>query len=174
ATASRPAAASAAAHNALVHLFPANAASFDALNAAILAGIPDGPRKRAGIVWGEFVATVILFARANDGSNAVVPSPSGNGPGVWIPTPPAFLPYCCRNGDSLCRLERGTAHSSVLRAHLLQIASSTRRITTRLRNSARLSAPLAQKIKPRSPCSGPMAQAPRRLPAIGTALRRLS
>src|SRR5205823_4939277 len=42
-----PAAASAAAHNALVHLFPANAASFDALNAAILAGIPDGPRKRA-------------------------------------------------------------------------------------------------------------------------------
>ena len=93
ATASRPAAASAAAHNALVHLFPANAASFDALNAAILAGIPDGPRKRAGIVWGEFVAAVILFARANDGSNAVVPPPSGNSPGVWIPTPPALLPY---------------------------------------------------------------------------------
>jgi PAP2 superfamily protein len=93
ASASRPAAASAAAHKALVHLFPANASSFDALNATILAGIPDGPRKRAGIVWGEFVATVILVARAHDGSNAVVQPPGGSGPGVWVPTPPAFLPY---------------------------------------------------------------------------------
>ena len=93
ASASRQAAASAAAHKALVHLFPANASSFDALNAAILAGIPDGPHKRAGIIWGEFVATVIQFARANDGSNAVVQPPGGSGPGVWIPTPPAFLPY---------------------------------------------------------------------------------
>src|SRR5437016_13089508 len=49
ATASRPAAASAAAHNALVHLFPANAARFDALNSAIPPAIPDRPRKRAGI-----------------------------------------------------------------------------------------------------------------------------
>ena len=93
ASASRPAAASAAAHKALVHLFPANASSFDALNATILAGIPDGPRKRAGIVWGEFVATVMLVARAHDGSNAVVQPPGGSGPGVWVPTPPAFLPY---------------------------------------------------------------------------------
>ena len=91
--ASRPAAASAAAHKALVHLFPANASNFDALHAAILAGIPDGAHKRAGIIWGEFVATVIQFARANDGSNAVVPPPVGSGPGVWVPTPPAFLPY---------------------------------------------------------------------------------
>src|SRR4029079_3329003 len=51
ASASRPAAASAAAHLALANLFPANAASFDALHAAILAGIPDSPHKRAGIVW---------------------------------------------------------------------------------------------------------------------------
>ncbi len=29
----------------------------------------------------------------NDGSNAVVQPPGGSGPGVWIPTPPAFLPY---------------------------------------------------------------------------------
>jgi hypothetical protein len=93
ASASRPAAASAAAHKALVHLFPANASNFDALHAAILAGIPDGAHKRAGIIWGEFVATVIQFARANDGSNAVVPPPVGSGPGAWVPTPPAFLPY---------------------------------------------------------------------------------
>src|SRR5205814_6967221 len=78
---------------ALVNLFPANASSFDALHAAILATIPDGPHKRVGIIWGEFVANQILAARANDGSDAIVPPPSGSGPGVWVPTPPAFLPY---------------------------------------------------------------------------------
>jgi hypothetical protein len=92
-SASREAAASAAAHQALANLFPANVASFDALHAAILAAIPDGPQKTAGIVWGEFVANQILAARANDGSDAIVPPPGGSGPGVWIPTPPAFLPY---------------------------------------------------------------------------------
>jgi len=93
ASASREAAGSAAAHDALVNLFPANASTFDALHAAILATIPDSPQKTAGIVWGEFVANQILAARANDGSNAIVPPPGGSGPGVWIPTPPAFLPY---------------------------------------------------------------------------------
>src|SRR5205814_9900626 len=78
---------------ALVNLFPANASSFDALHAAILATIPDGPHKRVGIIWGEFVANVILAVRAHDGSNAIVPPPSGSGPGVWVPTPPAFAPY---------------------------------------------------------------------------------
>ena len=93
ASASREAAASAAAHEALVNLFPDAAATFDGLHAAILAGIPDGPQKTAGIVWGEFVAGQILVARGNDGSNAVVPPPGGSGPGVWIPTPPLFRPY---------------------------------------------------------------------------------
>src|SRR5947208_16931400 len=93
ASASREAAGSAAAHDALVNLFPANASTFDALHAAILAAIPNGPQKTAGIVWGEFVANQILAARANDGSNAIVPPPAHSGPGVWIPTPPAFLPY---------------------------------------------------------------------------------
>src|SRR5437773_1330656 len=92
-SASREAAASAAAHQALVYLFPAAASSFDTLHAAILAAIPDGPQKTAGIVWGEFVANQILAARANDGSDALVPPPDGSGPGVWVPTPPAFLPY---------------------------------------------------------------------------------
>src|SRR5438034_3737738 len=93
ASASREAAASAAAHQALVNLFPASASSFDALHAAILAAIPDGPQKAAGIVWGEFVANQILAARASDGSDALVPPPDGSGPSVWVPTPPAFGPY---------------------------------------------------------------------------------
>src|SRR5213083_2046174 len=91
--ASREAAASAAAHEALVNLFPAAKSSFDALHAAILATVPNGPQKIAGIVWGEFVANQILAARANDGWNATVLPPGGSGPGVWVPTPPAFLPY---------------------------------------------------------------------------------
>ena len=92
-SASREAAASAAAHSALVNLFPANASSFDALHAAILATIPNGSRKAAGITWGEYVASQILAARPNDGWNATVPQPGGSGPGIWVPTPPAFLPY---------------------------------------------------------------------------------
>jgi PAP2 superfamily len=92
-SASRKAAASAAAHEALVNLFPARTSIFDAFHAAILATIPNGPQKTAAIVWGEFVANQILAARANDGSDAIVPPPGGSGPGVWVPTPPAFLPY---------------------------------------------------------------------------------
>jgi len=84
---------SAVAHKTLVSLFPNHTSTFDALHAAILAGIPNGPQKTNGITWGEFVGTQILAARANDGSNAIVQPPGGSGPGVWIPTPPAFLPY---------------------------------------------------------------------------------
>ena len=93
ASASREAATSAAAHGVLVNLFPASASSFDALHTATLAAIADGPHKIAGIVWGEYVASQILLARANDGSDAIVPPPAGGGPGVWVPTPPAFRPY---------------------------------------------------------------------------------
>ncbi len=93
ASASREAAASGAAHHALINLFPANTSSFDALQTAILGTIPDGPQKTAGIVWGEFVASQILAARANDGSNTIVLPQGGSGPGVWVPTPPAFAPY---------------------------------------------------------------------------------
>ena len=93
ASASREAAASAAAHQTLVSLFPNHTSTFDALHAAILAGIPNSPQKTHGITWGELVASQILAARANDGSNAIVQPPGGSGPGVWIPTPPAFLPY---------------------------------------------------------------------------------
>jgi hypothetical protein len=91
--ASREAAATAAAHKALVNLFPAAASSFDTLHIAILAAIPNGPQKIAGIVWGEFVANQILAARVNDGSDDIVPPPGGSGPGVWVPTPPASAPY---------------------------------------------------------------------------------
>ena len=90
---SEEAAASAAAHKVLVELFPDSASRFDELHAATLDGIRDGFTKRLGVAWGEAVASRILAWRANDNSDAVVPAPSGEGPGVWVPTPPASAPY---------------------------------------------------------------------------------
>ena len=92
-SASKESAASAAAHKALVALWPTNAAAFDSLHAAILANIHDGPRKQMGIAWGESVADQILAWRANDGATSRVDVPMGSGPGVWVPTPPASAPY---------------------------------------------------------------------------------
>src|SRR5204863_9509093 len=93
ASASREAAASAAAHKALVTLFPTHAAAFDDLNTTTLAAIPNGPQKNTGIAWGESVAQQILSLRSNDGAAAVIAPPSGSGPGVWVPTPPALAAY---------------------------------------------------------------------------------
>src|SRR5438876_7463265 len=92
-SASKEAAASAAAHEVLVSLFPTYAPSFDALYAATLGTISDGPHKRSGVAWGESVAAQILVRRANDNSDATVPVPSASGPGAWQPTPPGFSPY---------------------------------------------------------------------------------
>ena len=93
ADASPEAAASAAAHQVLLSLFPSSAATFDALHAQVLASVRDGPQKTTAIAWGELVGAEFLAQRASDGWNAVVPAPSGSGPGYWVPTPPAFAPY---------------------------------------------------------------------------------
>jgi membrane-associated phospholipid phosphatase len=87
--ASQEAAASAAAHKVLMTLFPAQAASFEALHKAILSEIQDSPRTRRGLEWGESVAEQILRWRADDGWNKPVPPPDEwLAPGVWRPTPP--------------------------------------------------------------------------------------
>src|SRR5206468_6725964 len=52
ASASKEAAASAAAHRVLSALFPTNTPAFDALHASALAGIKKGPQKRMGMAWG--------------------------------------------------------------------------------------------------------------------------
>ncbi len=92
--ASPDAAAAAAAHFALVQLYPAQQAMLDAAYAASLASIPDGAAKTAGIGVGEAVAAQILAMRATDGADAAIIAPytPGSAPGDWIPTPPAFRP----------------------------------------------------------------------------------
>ena len=60
----------AAAHTALLKLFPEQKADLDAAFAASLAKIPDGNGKTAGISVGEEVAAKILALRASDGADA--------------------------------------------------------------------------------------------------------
>jgi PAP2 superfamily len=89
--ASEVAAADAAAHTALVGLYPGQQALVDADYAAELAQMPDSPAKDEGVRLGEQVASELLAIRANDGSN-VTPPPfvAGTAPGDYQLTPPNF------------------------------------------------------------------------------------
>jgi hypothetical protein len=89
--ASAEAAAVAAAHDVLVALFPTQAADLDEKYAVSLAGLPDDIARANGIAVGQQAASAILSARAHDGRDATVTYVPGSGPGVGMPTPPAFL-----------------------------------------------------------------------------------
>jgi hypothetical protein len=93
ASASKEAAASAAARRVLMRLFPSLARTFDSIDARIVAGLPGTPQTRAGRLWGEFVADATLAARMNDNSDTVIPPPNGSGPGAWVRTPDLFASY---------------------------------------------------------------------------------
>ena len=96
--ASRRAAVIAAAHTALVGLFPARQAALDDSYAASLAALSDdggdgGQSRERGIAWGTEVARLILAWRASDGFSASYPPfTGGTAVGQWRPTPPAFGP----------------------------------------------------------------------------------
>jgi membrane-associated phospholipid phosphatase len=89
--ASETAAADAAAHTALVGLYPGQQSVLDADYAAELAGVPSGPAKDKGIRLGDEVARDLLAIRAGDGSS-IAPPPfvPGTNPGDFRPTPPNF------------------------------------------------------------------------------------
>ena len=91
---SAEAAAIAAAHTALVRLYPAQQSTLDVEYTTSLESIADGPAKAAGIALGESVATRILMMRASDGAASAISAPyvPNEEPGKWIPTLPAFLP----------------------------------------------------------------------------------
>ncbi len=91
--ASPEAAAAAAAHLALVQLYPAQQAALDAAYQAALALIPDGQSRIDGLAAGTAAASFILAARASDGAAEAIAAPYSPpaGPGFWMPTPPAFL-----------------------------------------------------------------------------------
>jgi hypothetical protein len=89
--ASPEAAAATAAYDVLVALFPGQTADLDAKYAASLALLPDDIARAHGIAVGHQAATAILNVRAQDGRDATAIYVPGSGPGVWVPTPPAFL-----------------------------------------------------------------------------------
>jgi membrane-associated phospholipid phosphatase len=89
--ASQEAAAAAAAHEALVKLYPSfQATLLDPQFQQALAQLPNGG-KADGVSIGNTVADRILALRANDGSNAQpIPFVFGNAPGDYQSTPPNF------------------------------------------------------------------------------------
>jgi hypothetical protein len=109
--ASETAAADAAAHAALVGLYPAQRAALDADYATELSQVPDGHSKDQGIRVGEIIARDLLAVRTDDGSN--IPAPPftpGSVPGDYRPTPPDFsspvfttwghvIPFVLHSGD---------------------------------------------------------------------------
>jgi hypothetical protein len=89
--ASQEAAAAAAAHEALIALYPAFQATLDQQFEQSLAQITDGADKTTGIDVGRAVALAILTLRSDDGSAAApIPYAFGNIPGDYQSTPPNF------------------------------------------------------------------------------------
>jgi hypothetical protein len=98
AKASRRAAVIAAAHTALVGLFPAKQAELNASYEASLAALPDGGEddgqsREDGIAWGNEVGQAVLARRMTDGFKSEYPPYVGGAAiGQWRPTPPASGP----------------------------------------------------------------------------------
>jgi len=108
-----------AAYDTLNNYFPAprkpGSPDLDALRAASLATIPDGPAKAAGVAIGALAASEEIAARTGDGRLTPIAVSSSfptlpEGPGVWRLTPPAYLapqtpwiadvrPFFLRSGD---------------------------------------------------------------------------
>jgi hypothetical protein len=88
------AAIAAAAYNVLRFENPTQAANLLTAYNNMLATVPDGPAKTAGISIGELAAAAIRAMRTNDGSaTAACAYVPGTGPGEWRPAPPAFAPF---------------------------------------------------------------------------------
>lgn len=92
---SREAAAAAAGHRVMTHLYPSRSAIYDAALDESLGAIPAGPGRDAGVALGVAVADRIIDERADDGTQADPPYVYESGPGHYQPTYPDFTspPY---------------------------------------------------------------------------------
>ncbi|MCA9755964.1 MAG: phosphatase PAP2 family protein [Candidatus Eisenbacteria bacterium] len=91
-TASKEAAATTAAYEVMMGVYPTRAYLFDPRYEADLAAIPDGPEKEEGILVGQAVAAAMLELRSEDGSELVVEYEPILEPGHWRPTWPEYRP----------------------------------------------------------------------------------
>jgi hypothetical protein len=90
--ASEYAAVASAGHEVLVALYPASTSMLDTALATSLAYVNDGKAKDNGVAIGKEAADAILSLRANDGRYAGGTFTTSGGIGIWVPTPPGFLP----------------------------------------------------------------------------------
>ena len=123
--ASAPAAVAAAAYTALVNYFPDQTAALTTTYNAYLAGLPVAGRARASRS-GEAAANDIIALRANDGRNAVISTPYGQGPltpGVLDLRPAAVAPV---GADPL-----GRVHEAVHAQEPVPVPGRRRRSTSR-------------------------------------------
>jgi hypothetical protein len=91
--ASPDAAAIRAAYIVALNEFPTQTAAIDSAYNASIAAVPASPEAiAAGVGVGEAAANAVLVARVGDHRNdpELEGYTPGSGPGVWIPTPPAF------------------------------------------------------------------------------------
>src|SRR5262249_22640609 len=92
----RPASAYAAAVEAgyrlLLAEFPMRQDALYSVYQALRGTVPEGPAKENGAAVGDLAARHLLALRKNDGRNDMPAHVPGSELGVWIPTPPAFLP----------------------------------------------------------------------------------
>jgi hypothetical protein len=90
--ASPDAAAIEAGYRVLLAEFPAQQTLLQSTYEKLLSAHPDSSAKRNGMKVGAIVARRLLRVRADDGRNAIVSYTPGSGAGMWVPTPPGFLP----------------------------------------------------------------------------------
>ncbi len=90
--ASVEAAAAAAGHTVLTHLYPSGQQDIDKALATSLGKIPEGQSKIDGINIGREVAEKLVALRAKDGADTKVDYKPKTGTGFWQPTPPYFDP----------------------------------------------------------------------------------
>jgi hypothetical protein len=81
-------AAATAAHDVLVHWFPASQAALDADLAAWLGTVPDTAERRHGSQVGQDTAAALVATRVDDGRDAPITldRPAEPPPGMWVPT----------------------------------------------------------------------------------------
>ena len=105
-SASREAAASAAAHYLMARLYPAQIKDFDAALKSTLDSVPDGDARTQGVQLGEKVAAAMLQDRSADGANTPVNYRPHAAAGVYVPTVfpavphwGAVKPFALKSGD---------------------------------------------------------------------------
>ena len=92
-SASREAAASAAAHYLMARLYPAQVKDFDAALKSTLDSVPDGDARTQGVQLGEKVAAAMLQDRSADGANTPVNYRPHAAAGVYVPTVFPAVPH---------------------------------------------------------------------------------